>query len=270
MPRGGWLRRLGEMPNDRPAKILIVVGAVAFVCSLLVSSTAQLLEPLQAANREREREQHLREILARVPGMEELIGGPVAAKLTERVIELDTGEEVSTIDAAGFDQRSAALDPQRSIELPAERDIAGIGRRSKYATVYRVERDGELELLILPVHGSGYISTLYGYVVLAGDANTLLDVSFYEHSETPGVGSQVTDARWRAQWRGKRVRDPDGRLRIRVAREPVHPSSSEAVYAVNGITGATRTSQGVSNLLRFWLGDDGFGPYLRNLRSNKE
>ncbi|MEE8313879.1 MAG: NADH:ubiquinone reductase (Na(+)-transporting) subunit C, partial [Myxococcota bacterium] len=259
MPDLGWLRRLRAMPNDHPAKILLVVGGVALFCSLVVSSTAVLLEPHRLANMEREHEQHLLEILERIPGLELLLEAGEGRHVEARLVDLETGEELDLGDPQEFDPREAALDPSRSIALAPERDIAGIERRANHAIVYRVERNRRLELLILPVYGAGYVSTLYGYATLAGDANTLLDVSFYEHSETPGLGSQVDSPEWRERWRGKRVRDEQGRLRIRVALAPVDPDSPDAAYTVDGLSGATRTSQGVSDLLRFWLGDDGFG-----------
>jgi Na+-transporting NADH:ubiquinone oxidoreductase subunit C len=173
---------------------------------------------------------------------------------------------VRAIDPALYDQRKAAKDPQQSIALAPEDDIAGIRRRAKYATVYLVRSENEVKLIILPVHGSGYASTLYGYLALKGDANTLVALSFFEHAETPGLGAQIDEPDWREQWQGKKLRDEDGRLRIGVAKGSVEPGSPEAAYQVDGISGATRTSQGVAELVRFWAGDQGFGPYLERLR----
>jgi Na+-transporting NADH:ubiquinone oxidoreductase subunit C len=260
------LRAFREMPNDRPAKTLAVALAVALVCAALVSSTAVLLRPLQLANQERDRQQHILAIVARLPGLEKLFGAVALPEVEAQVVELSTGSTVRAIDPAAYDQRKAAKDPQQSIALAPEDDIAGIKRRAKYATVYLVRSEGEIKLVILPVHGSGYASRLYGYLALAGDANTVVALSFFEHAETPGLGAGIDDPAWQQQWQGKTLRDEAGRLRIGVAKGRVDPGSPEAAFQVDGISGATRTSQGVAELVRFWAGDQGFGPYLDRIR----
>lgn len=253
------------MPNESPVKTLLVALAVSLVCAALVSTTAVLLRPLQEANKERERQRHVMEIVERLPGIEALFEKAQARNVEAHVVELATGSYVRTIDPAEFDQRKAAQDPQLSIEIPPEHDIAKIGRRAKYATVYLVVSDGQIRLIILPVHGSGYASTLYGFLALQGDANTVVALSFFEHGETPGMGARIGEPDWLTQWAGKKARDEAGEIRIGVAKGRVEPNA--APYMVDGISGATRTGEGVTRLLRFWLGEYGFGPYLERIRS---
>lgn len=249
-----------------PLRTALVAVTVCLVCSLLVSTTAVLLRPRQAANRERERQERILEIVARQPGLEDLFAELGGASVESRVVELETGAYADWIDPQSFDQRRAALDPLQSIALPPERDLAGIGRRALYATVYLVQRDARIELVILPVHGQGYASTLYGYIGLAADGNTVRGLSFHEHGETPGLGADIEDPDWLAIWTGKRVRDDRGQLRIGVAADDVYPESPDYPYAVDGITGATKTGDGVTKLLRFWLGEDGFAPFLARIQ----
>ena len=266
-PSGNWLQRLRDMPNDRPAKTFIIALTVSLVCALVVSTTAVLLKPLQLANQERERQEHILAIVERLPGVKELFETVEARQVEAHVVELSTGNYVRELDPADYDQRAAARDPQLSIEIPVKHDIAGIKRRARYAPAYLVTRDDEIKLIILPVHGSGYASTLYGFLALAGDANTVVALTFYEHTETPGMGAQVDSEEWRSQWYGKKVYDEQRRVRLGVALRPVDPVSPDFTHLVDGITGATRTGEGVSNLLRFWLGDYGFGPYLQKIQS---
>jgi Na+-transporting NADH:ubiquinone oxidoreductase subunit C len=134
--------------------------------------------------------------------------------------------------------------------------------------VHLVLEGARVELVVLPVHGEGFVSTLYGYLALDGDLNSIRSLVFFEHAETPGLGAQIEDPRWLAKWRGKLVRDAEGRIRIRVAPDAVAPDAPDAVHEVDGITGATYTGEGVTNLLRFWLGEDGFGPFLRRLETH--
>jgi Na+-transporting NADH:ubiquinone oxidoreductase subunit C len=227
-----------------------------------------LLKPRRLANLERERSQHLLEILENAPGISELLEDVDISHLESYVLDLATGLTVPSMDPADYDQRAAARDPRSSVAVRPRRDIAKIGRRANYAVVHLVKQHGAVQLVILPVHGSGFVSTLYGYLALAGDANTILGLSFYEHAETPGLGAEVNDPAWRALWRGKKIRDADGQLRIQVIKGRVDAAAASAEYEVDGLSGATRTGDGVTNLLRFWLGADGFGPYLENIRTN--
>lgn len=262
-----WLAKLRDLPNESRAKTLAVAFGVALVCAILVSTAAVLLKPLQQANQERERQRHILEIVERLPGVERLFGRDAGHGVEALVIELSTGNEARGIDPAAYDQRRAAGDPKLSVPIPPGEDIAGLKRRARYATVYLVRQDGDLKLIILPVHGSGYASTLYGFLALDGAAEGIVALSFFEHGETPGMGARVEDPAWLALWPGKKLRDEQGTLRIAVAKGRVDPGSPAAAHEVDGISGATRTGQGVTDLLRYWLGRHGFGPFLDKIRS---
>jgi Na+-transporting NADH:ubiquinone oxidoreductase subunit C len=236
---------------------------VCTFCSALIATSVTLLRPYREAHREHQRAARIHEIIAGVPGLAELVGS--AGRIEARLVELESGAYAEDGDPAGFDLQAAGRDPERSVALPPERDIAGIGRRPLRAPVFLVREQGRLRLLVLPVYGAGYVSTLYGYLALDGDLNTIRGLSFYEHRETPGLGSEIDAPRWREQWSGKAVRDPQGRLRIEVVQD-AKPSGEEARYQVDGISGATRTGAGITRLLHFWLGPEGFGPYLERLR----
>jgi Na+-transporting NADH:ubiquinone oxidoreductase subunit C len=267
--RRSWFDRIASMPNDSIAKTLMVALVVALFGSVLVSSAAVLLRPRIEANMERERQRNLLEIVRRLPGIEQLFKRIEDASVEAFVVDLSTGEIDRRMRPEEVDTRAAAQDTTRSVAIPPDRDIAGIRRVSRYDIVYLVRAKDELRLIVLPVRGRGFASTLYGFLGLAGDANTIVGLSFYEHGETPGVGAQVDSPQWRERWQGKKVRDPQGQLRIGVARGAVAPTDPNAPYQVDGLTGATFTSQGVNNLVRFWLGDDGFGPFLNRIRTQE-
>ena len=270
MSEGGkrnWLQRFAEMPNERPAKELFVAFSVSLVCAVIVSIAAVLLEPLHRANKEQDRQQRIAEIVERLPGSQELLGTDDASKIRTEMVEFATGNIMRAIDPATYDQRAAAADPAQSVAIPKEHDIAGVKRRAKFSPVTLVERDGRIELIILPVRGAGYASTIYGFLALRGDGNTVVALSIFEHAETPGLGADVASPEWLGNWPGKRVRDDVGAIRIGVVKGRVEASSPDAAYQVDGISGATRTSDGVTNMLRFWLGEYGFGPFLERFRS---
>ncbi|MDJ0956620.1 MAG: NADH:ubiquinone reductase (Na(+)-transporting) subunit C [Arenicellales bacterium] len=253
--------------EDNPLRALLTALAVAVVCALVVSYSAVTLRPLYVANVEAERQARLESILTALP---ETMGKVDIADVRARVVELNSGVYTDDVDATTFDPAKAILDVNLSIAVPPERDLAGIKRRAHHAVVYIVHDEGGApRALILPVYGSGYQSTLYGFLALTADTQTVLGLKFYEQNDTPGIGARIQDPDWEALWPGKMVYDDTGRLRLGVARGQVAPSSEEAEFIVDGISGATRTSLGVHELVRFWLGDYGFGPYLERVRNDR-
>lgn len=250
---------MAERETD-PLRTLLVALAVCAACSILVSATAVLLAPRHRENRERERQAHLRALIARQPGLGEMLGDVGRHDVREVVVDLRTGGVADWADPADVPGADAGT------PLPPERDPAGIGRRPPLGTAYVVTDGDEVALVLLPVYGAGYASTLRGYVALGPDANTVRGVVFHEHAETPGVGGEVlSDEEWLGAWVGRRVRDADGRVRIGTSLRELEPGSEDAEFMVDAISGATRTTAGVGNALRFWLGDDGYGPFLRRL-----
>jgi Na+-transporting NADH:ubiquinone oxidoreductase subunit C len=259
-----WWRRLREMPNEAPAKTLLVALSVSLVCALFVSTSAVVLQPRQEAARREDQKRQISKIVTGLPATtQKLIEAAGEVQIEARVVELATGAFADDIDPAKYDQRKAAADPNQSVEIPQDDDVARIQRRARYAVVYLVRSDRGLELIILPVHGKGYASTMYGFLALAGDGNTVAALNFYEHGETPGFGAGITDPAWQELWRDKKLRDRPGKLRIGVARGPAAPDA--AAHEVDGLSGATRTGRGVTALLHFWLGEWGFGPFLERI-----
>lgn len=261
-----WWRRFRDLPNDNPLKTLIITLGVALTGSILVASSAVLLRPMQIANREAERQKHIAEIVRLLPEGVERSAAVDGAQLVAKVVNLETGNYVPSLDPRLYDQRRAARDPEQRVAIPPKTDIAELKERAPFAVVYLVKQDGKTKLVVLPVHGRGYGSTLYGYLGLAKDLNTVVGLTFFEHAETPGLGALVDLPSWKAQWRGRKVRDEGGVLRLAVGRGRIASDSPDAPYQVDGLTGATWTGNGVSHLLHYWLGEHGFGPYLRKLK----
>lgn len=262
-----WIDDILALPNDSPRKTLFVAVALCLVCSVVVASAAVLLRPLQLENAALDRKRNIVEVAG-------LLGsdGDVEAafeRVEARVVDLETGAFAEHLDPARYDQRKAAKDPATSVTLSPDTDIAQIGRRARYATVYFVRGGGRIRQVILPVHGYGLWSTLYGFLALNGDFRTVSGLKFYEHAETPGLGGEVDNPSWRAKWDGKVAFDESGKAIIEVVKGAVDESRSGAEHRVDGLAGATLTTRGVDNLVKFWLGENGFGPFLERMR-NKE
>ncbi len=257
------------LPNDDPRKTLFIALLLCLVCAVLVSSAATILKDKQRANKAADIKANILAVTGLLP--EKATASQIETLFKQfeiKAVDLNSGEYVD-IDVSNYDQREAAKDPDRSIKLAPNEDIAKIGRRANIALVYLLKERGKIKQVVLPVHGYGLWSTLYGFIALESDLNTIKGLRFYEQGETPGLGGEVDNPKWRQQWEGKKVFDDNGQLKIKVIHGHVSPSDPDAAYKVDGISGATLTSRGVSNLLNFWLGDRGFGPYLKKLRSKQ-
>jgi len=253
--------------NDSISKTLIVAFSLCIVCSIIVSAAAVILQPAQEANKSLDRK---RNILAAAGMLDDSKSvDELFAQISTRVVDLRTGKFTEDVSADSYDQRKAAKDPSASDALPAAEDLAKVARREHYAVVYLVESaGGDIEKIILPIHGYGLWSTLYGFIALESDGNTVAGLGFYEHAETPGLGGEVDNPRWKGTWPGKQVYR-DGEVEIGLIKGSVDPASSDAAWQVDGLAGATLTARGVTNLVQFWLGKNGFEPFLNNLQSGE-
>jgi Na+-transporting NADH:ubiquinone oxidoreductase subunit C len=130
------------------------------------------------------------------------------------------------------------------------------------APVYLVMNGDQVEQVILPVEGAGLWATMYGFLAVENDGNTALGLQFYAHGETPGLGDKIDKPAWRALWRGKKLYGPDGQPKITIIKG-FAPDDSE--YEIDGLAGATLTARGVNSLVHHWIGDQGYGPYLKEL-----
>ena len=258
--------------NDSIQKTLLVAILLCLFCSIIVAGAAGSLKPLQVANKQLDKNKNILAaagLLVEGKSVEEQF-----KQITTRIVNLETSTyatdaELAEIKAAGFDplafdQKKSAKDPALSEKLDPAKDIASIRRLEKFAAIYTVEKDGVVETMVLPIHGYGLWSTLYGFVALEGDLETIVGLGFYSHAETPGLGGEVDNPSWKAQWVGKKLYDAKGELAIQVVKGKAAPGD---VNSVDGLSGATLTSRGVSNLVNFWLGSDAFGKFLSTAKA---
>ncbi|MDH3732934.1 MAG: Na(+)-translocating NADH-quinone reductase subunit C [Gemmatimonadota bacterium] len=254
------------MPRSVGYTVRFAAG-VSIVASVLVAGSAVLLRDRQDANRLLDRRRKVLEVAGLVDAGERLTGDVVTrrfeADIRTIVIELATGEPAPEIDPVGFDQRAASRDPVRS--RPAPENSAGVTRLPDHAVVYHVIRQSDIEALLVPIEGKGLWGTMYGYLALSSDLETVRGITFYEHRETPGLGSGIEDSDWQVGWVGRRPFDDEWKPRLEVIKGPAGPPDA-APYEIDGLSGATLTGRGVTNLIRFWLGPDGFGAYLERYR----
>jgi Na+-transporting NADH:ubiquinone oxidoreductase subunit C len=256
--------------NDSPLKALIVVFSVALVCSVLVSAASITLKPIKAQNQLVERSRNVVALTGLLPAGEKLSNDAIleaAEQLDVRVVNIDTGEFDTAIDPAIFDARAAVSNPELSVAIAPADDLARLGRRARFAVVFLVWQGDELQRIILPIHGQGMWSTLYGYLALEADLNTIAAVTFYEQAETAGLGDQIQRPDWQAQWKGRQIYNRQGEVRFRVAAGAVEEGSSAAQHQVDALSGASTTAGSVTRLVEYWFSPHGYRTFLNNLQS---
>ncbi|MGB5722505.1 MAG: Na(+)-translocating NADH-quinone reductase subunit C [Woeseiaceae bacterium] len=257
-----------EFDRDSISNTFIVAIGLSLVCSVIVSSAAIVLKPVQEKNEEEFRQQ----IILDVAGLMQPDGNieELFTAIEPRIVELETGKYSDAVDAETFDALMAAGDPELGIAIPDDKDIAGIGRRAKYAAVYIVRDGANIDQVILPVYGKGLWSTMLGYLSVAPDGNTIKGLRFYAHAETPGLGDQIDKEPWRAQWVGKLVYNSGDEPQIRIIKGIVPADARDARHMIDGLSGATLTANGVTGLVQYWTGPHGFGPYLKTFRAAED
>ncbi len=261
--------------KDSVKQTLIVALLICIACSVVVATTAVALKPDQQRNKLLDRNKNIlaaaglydenKHSESDIPQLFEQFSVGLVDLQENTLLTAEQAAEQG-IDLASYDQRKASKDPGFSKALSGDEDIAGIGRRERYANVYMLKDGDDIQRIVLPVRGYGLWGTLYGFMALEGDMDTVAGLGFFEHKETPGLGAEVDNPKWKAIWIGKEIYAEDMTVAAEVLKGAVVKNNPKEIYQVDGLSGATLTSRGVSNLVKYWLGDSGFGPMLATLR----
>ena len=238
-------------------KTIGVVIAVCLVCSIIVAGSAVGLRDLQQTNVAIDKQSNIVE----AAGLSELAAGDIAGTfdkyIEEKFVNLETGQYVDK-PTKDYDMYKAAKMPEYTVKVTGSN--VGFQQRASIASVYIVKNDaGEVTRLILPVHGSGLWDLMYGFLAIDADGNTVRELVYYQQKETPGLGGEVLNPKWKAKWDGKKLYN-NGEVAIQVKKG----DNANNQYAVDALSGATLTSNGVQNTLSYWVGENGYGPYLKN------
>lgn len=271
------------MGRDSFLGTLLVAIVLCVVCALLVSTAAVGLHDKQQANKAlyektnilkaagllRSKNSKPSEEGPDVPAIGQIKPKEIEALFEKRVrqvlVNLEDGAIVpeDKVDYATYDPKDAAEDPKLSSEIEAK-PSPGVDRRANMQFAYEVMAEGDDEKVlqyVLPIYGKGLWSTLYGFLAIDADGETIRGITFYEHGETPGLGGEVENAKWQESWDGKLAYDENGNVQIQVIKGTATPENED--WTVDGLSGATITTVGVSNFVQYWLGPDGFGKFLQ-------
>lgn len=245
-------------------------AAVCAVCSVFVAGSVVALRDRQEENKVLDRQSKVLIVAGLMQEGEKLARDEVTRRYEQAVVpvvvDLQSGEPAQGVDPASFDQKREMNDPATSRAAPE--NPAKVRRIPERGLLYKIVQDGEVKSLVLPIEGKGLWSTLYGFLSLNADGRTIDGITFYQHGETPGLGGEVDNVRWKELWKGRKAFDEQWEPKIEVIKGPAGPVESDP-YRIDGLSGATLTSRGVTHLVRFWIDDLGFGPYLAKYRAEK-
>ena len=263
------------MPRlDSTRYTVMFATGVSVVCALLVATAAVGLRDRQEANAQLYKQKNVLLAASLVRPGQAVSSAEVQAlfdrSIRVRAVDLQTGRLLpeDQFDAKGYDQRKARNDPSLSRAAPA--NDAQIARLPKVGTVYQVQGAGQrVEQLVLPIEGMGMWGTVYGFLSLDRDGNTVRGLTFYEQKETPGLGGEIANPKWQALWVGRKAYDASWAPQLAVIKGQAGPPQNDP-HHVDGLSGATITSNGISRVVRFWLSEHGYAPYLKNIRAQDQ
>jgi Na+-transporting NADH:ubiquinone oxidoreductase subunit C len=265
--------------NDSLKNIIGVALGVCLACSILVSTAAVVLKPRQDANKALEKQKNILVAGALMEKKEKKSRTEIQKIFSEKIqpalIDLKTGEQLpeekmtGQLDPKNFDVKTVSKEPKLSRRIPAKDDRAGIKRMPTYMMVYFVKDAGGYSRVILPVHGSGLWSVMYGFVALDRDMRTVKGFTVYDHGETPGLGGEVDNIQWQESWEGKVAFDDAGQLKLEVIKGKISATTPSPESKIDGLSGSTLTTRGVDDMIAFWFGPNGYEPFLENLKKQQ-
>lgn len=142
------------------------------------------------------------------------------------------------------------------------------GKDKDLFPLYLYKEDGQLMAYAFPVVGQGLWSTLYGYLAVEADATTIRGVTFYKHGETPGLGGEIEKEWFQNNFKGKTIYSVKEHkltpIVVVKGKAADVVSKDELSYHVDGITAATLTGKGVTELMARWI--TVYDAYLSKLR----
>ncbi|KAA1258988.1 Na(+)-translocating NADH-quinone reductase subunit C [Rubripirellula obstinata] len=260
--------------RDSLGYTLMAAAVLCVVCSLAVSAAAVALRPIQEANEKLDQQKNILDAAGLAIGEYGKVAGELEPErikelygwVSEKMVSLESGTYDVDANPDTWKLMDAMSNPATSIAITDPEFDPGEERRPETMKVFFVKRPGSdsIQQVVLPIYGKGLWGTLYGYLALKSDLKTIQGITFYQHKETPGLGGEVDNPRWKAQWDGVHLYDEDGNPAANVFKGP---APTDNVYAVDGLSGATITCRGVTNLVRYWAGDDAYGPFLTQLKS---
>lgn len=245
---------------------MIFTVTLCLLCSFMITGTAELLKERKLVKKRDELKRNVL-IAADVDINDHDFRAIFDKDVKSMLVSLDTGVTETNAGVLDFDERLAAINPETSHKLKRKKDKAKIKTRADKVRVFKVFDDnGKLASVVVPIYGKGLWSMIYGYVALQPDFNTIENVVFYEHGETPGIGDFLNDPDWTDKWHGKQIFDANGKVSFKIVKGGAKAGD---VHGVDAVSGATMTGRGVQRSVQFWFGAQGFEMFFNKLKASE-
>ncbi len=261
---------MAKFNKDSISGTMTVVVLLSLVCSVIVAGSATLLKPKQEEQKQLDKQRSILRVADLLPAnaTSQQIRQIFAQKIETRCVDLNAGTFAPC--PADFDAIAFSKNPQTSQPIPTDLDKAGLRVRAKLAQIYLVKNGaGELQQMVLPIYGSGLWSMMYGFVSVAANGDTIKGITYYDEGETPGLGGEIENPRWQAQFVGKKLFNAQGESAIVVAKGAATNPVYGREHGIDSLSGATLTSNGVQGTFSYWFGPNGFGPFLNHFRKGE-
>jgi len=267
--------------NSNAFTVLFAV-AVCVVLAVCLASTYNGLKGRMDANAEFDRQKNVLVAMGLVEKGTSMPRAELEKLFAERVqgMILEVTREDVAVEVMRGGREVIEMQRQVVAVTETEHDIAELDdlrreevkkpevQRAEYAPIYRgTDEQGEV-VWCVPIQGYGLWSTLYGYLALEADLNTVRGITFYKHGETPGLGGEVDNVSWQHSWRGKKILDERGNVVSVTVKKGVVDDKveRERLHMVDGLSGATITSNGVTRFVENDL--ETYEPYFEKQRKS--
>lgn len=255
------------MNRNSNGYVLMFAITMCVVVSAVLAFLYNALKPTQDAAAEFDRQKNVMIAAGLCSASDERSRAELEKLYQERVREFVV--DTVTNKAVTAEEVAKLLEGKKDLTLAKQAELLNKQAEKadkKHASRFRVlattSTGDKVESYVLPISGKGLWSTLYGYLALEADKNTVRGITFYKHGETPGLGGEVENPKWTAQWQGKTIHDAAGKLTsVTVKKGKIDPAvANEKQHFVDGLSGATITSNGVTKFVAADL--NAFAGYL--------
>ena len=144
-----------------------------------------------------------------------------------------------------------------AFEIDLKNETKKVSSEQRYP-IYIADKEGK-KYYVIPLYGAGLWDAVWGYISLADDKNTIVGASFDHKGETPGLGAEINQSWFENQFKGKKIMDGDNFVSVKIIKGGAPVGD---MHGVDGISGGTITSDGVSDMIKERL--ENYLPYLKN------
>ena len=227
------------MKFNTNSNVYIITYSVVMVVivAVLLSLAALGLKPLQESNILNEKKTQIVKALGETASYEDVVAEAALLDAEGNVVETDTQKV--------FDALQSVKDTRAEGKFP----------------IFKAKNGS----VVVPLYGAGLWGPIWGYVALDSDMNTVKGIVLDHAGETPGLGAEITTAKHQAMYVGKTVFEGDELVGITLKKGGADKNNP---HEVDAITGGTKTSDGVSAMIKDCLVS--YKPYFEAAKAATE